>query len=303
MAILRLTPDREGERCDQFLSRQLPEFSRSAAQRLLEEGAVNLRGVRVKKNYKTAPGDELVLVLPDPVEADVLPQDIPLDVAYEDDDVIVVNKAVGMVVHPAAGHPDGTLVNALLYHCGESLSGINGELRPGIVHRIDRDTSGLIIAAKSDFAHLALAGQLQDHSLYREYEAVAVGGFQEDAGTVSAPIGRHYSDRKKMAVDRLRGREAITHWTVLERFSGYTHLQCRLETGRTHQIRVHLASIGHPLLGDTVYGAKKPYPGLAGQCLHAKRLSFVHPRTGERVTVECPLPEYFRLVLEKLRRL
>lgn len=303
MAILRLTPDREGERCDQFLSRQLPEFSRSAAQRLLEEGAVTLRGVRVKKNYKTAPGDELVLVLPDPVEADVLPQDIPLDVAYEDDDVIVVNKAVGMVVHPAAGHPDGTLVNALLYHCGESLSGINGELRPGIVHRIDRDTSGLIIAAKSDFAHLALAGQLQDHSLYREYEAVAVGGFQEDAGTVSAPIGRHYSDRKKMAVDRLRGREAITHWTVLERFSGYTHLQCRLETGRTHQIRVHLASIGHPLLGDTVYGAKKPYPGLAGQCLHAKRLSFVHPRTGERVTVECPLPEYFRLVLEKLRRL
>ncbi|MCQ4864542.1 RluA family pseudouridine synthase [Pseudoflavonifractor phocaeensis] len=303
MAILRLTPDREGERCDQFLSRQLPELSRSAAQRLLEEGAVTLRGVRVKKNYKTAPGDELVLVLPDPVEADVLPQDIPLDVAYEDDDVIVVNKAVGMVVHPAAGHPDGTLVNALLYHCGESLSGINGELRPGIVHRIDRDTSGLIIAAKSDFAHLALAGQLQDHSLYREYEAVAVGGFQEDAGTVSAPIGRHYSDRKKMAVDRLRGREAITHWTVLERFSGYTHLQCRLETGRTHQIRVHLASIGHPLLGDTVYGAKKPYPGLAGQCLHAKRLSFVHPRTGERVTVECPLPEYFRLVLEKLRRL
>ena len=244
-----------------------------------------------------------MLVLPDPVEADVLPQDIPLDVAYEDDDVIVVNKAVGMVVHPAAGHPDGTLVNALLYHCGESLSGINGELRPGIVHRIDRDTSGLIIAAKSDFAHLALAGQLQDHSLYREYEAVAVGGFQEDAGTVSAPIGRHYSDRKKMAVDRLRGREAITHWTVLERFSGYTHLQCRLETGRTHQIRVHLASIGHPLLGDTVYGAKKPYPGLAGQCLHAKRLSFVHPRTDERVTVECPLPEYFRLVLEKLRRL
>lgn len=303
MAILRLTPDREGERCDQFLSRQLPELSRSAAQRLLEEGAVTLRGIRVKKNYKTAPGDELVLVLPDPVEADVLPQDIPLDVAYEDDDVIVVNKAVGMVVHPAAGHPDGTLVNALLYHCGESLSGINGELRPGIVHRIDRDTSGLIIAAKSDFAHLALAGQLQDHSLYREYEAVAVGGFQEDAGTVSAPIGRHYSDRKKMAVDRLRGREAITHWTVLERFSGYTHLQCRLETGRTHQIRVHLASIGHPLLGDTVYGAKKPYPGLAGQCLHAKRLSFVHPRTDERVTVECPLPEYFRLVLEKLRRL
>lgn len=303
MAILRLTADRAGERCDQFLSRQLPELSRSAAARLLEEGAVTLGGLPVKKNYRTAPGDELVLVLPDPAAVDLLPQDIPLDVAYEDGDVIVVNKAVGMVVHPAAGHPDGTLVNALLYHCGKSLSGINGELRPGIVHRIDRDTSGLIIAAKNDFSHLALAEQLQDHSLYREYEAVAVGGFREDSGTVNAPIGRHYNDRKKMAVDHLRGREAVTHWMVLERFSGYTHLQCRLETGRTHQIRVHMASIGHPLLGDVVYGGKKPYPGLAGQCLHARRLSFIHPRTGERVTVECPLPEYFTAVLEKLRRL
>lgn len=303
MTPLLLEADRAGERCDQLLSRLLPGLTRSAAQRLLEEGAVTLNGAAVKKNYRAAPGDVLRVVLPDPAPVDLIAQDIPLDVAYEDDDVIVVNKPVGMVVHPAAGHPDGTLVNALLFHCGDSLSGINGEVRPGIVHRIDRDTSGLIIAAKNDFAHLALAGQLQDHSLYREYEAVAVGGFQEDAGSVSAPIGRHYSDRKKMAVDRLRGREAITHWTVLERFSGYTHLQCRLETGRTHQIRVHLASIGHPLLGDTVYGAKKPYPGLAGQCLHAKRLSFVHPRTGERVTVECPLPEYFRLVLEKLRRL
>ena len=208
-----------------------------------------------------------------------------------------------MVVHPAPGHPDGTLVNALLHHCGESLSGINGELRPGIVHRIDRDTSGLIIAAKNDFAHLSLAEQLQDHSLYREYEAVCVGGLKEDAGTVSAPIGRHHTDRKKMAVDHLHGRAAVTHWTVLERFSGYTHIQCRLETGRTHQIRVHMASIGHPLLGDVVYGSKHPYPGLAGQCLHARRLSFVHPRTGERVTVECPLPGWFRAVLEKLRRM
>jgi len=217
--------------------------------------------------------------------------------------VIVVNKPVGMVVHPAPGHPDGTLVNALLYHCGDSLSGINGELRPGIVHRIDRDTSGLIIAAKNDAAHLALAAQLQDHSLARTYEAVAVGGFREDAGTVNAPIGRHPVDRKKMAVDRRNGREAVTHWSVRERFSGYTRLECRLETGRTHQIRVHMASVGHPLLGDVVYGAKKPWPGLAGQCLHARSLRFVHPATGEMVELECPLPDWFETVLEKLRKM
>ena len=225
MTPLTLRADRAGERVDQFLSRQLPQLSRSAAQKLLEEGAVTLKGLPVKKNYKTAEGDELVLSLPDPVEVDVVPQDIPLDVVYEDGDVIVINKPVGMVVHPAAGHPDGTLVNALLYHCGKSLSGINGELRPGIVHRIDRDTSGLIIAAKSDFAHLALAEQLQDHSLYREYEAVAVGGFKEDEGTVRAPIARHPTDRKKMAVNFLQGREAVTHYTVLERFSGCTHIK------------------------------------------------------------------------------
>ena len=230
----------------------------------------------------------------------MLPQDIPLDVVYEDADVIVVNKPVGMVVHPAPGHPDGTLVNALLYHCKNSLSGINGELRPGIVHRIDRDTSGLIIAAKNDAAHLALAAQLQDHSLYRYYEAVCVGGLKEDSGTVDAPIGRHPVDRKKMAVDRKNGREAVTHWEVLGRYAGHTHIGCRLETGRTHQIRVHMASIGHPLLGDTVYGAKKPVPGLAGQCLHARKLSFVHPRTGERMTVECPLPGWFTAVLDRL---
>ena len=233
----------------------------------------------------------------------MLPQKIPLDVIYEDGDVIVVNKPVGLVVHPAPGHPDGTLVNALLYHCGASLSGINGALRPGIVHRIDRDTSGLIIAAKNDFAHLALAEQLQDHSLYREYEAVCVGNLKQDAGTVRAPIARHPTDRKRMAVDVLHGREAVTHWTVLERLGGYTHIQCRLETGRTHQIRVHMAKLGHPLLGDTVYGAKKPYPGLAGQCLHARRLSFTHPRTGRRMTLECPLPPYFAQVLTKLRQL
>ena len=303
MTPLHLTADRAGERVDQFLARTLPELTRSAAQRLLEEGAVTRGGGRVKKNDKTAPGDVFTVVLPDPAPIDVLPQKIPLDVIYEDGDVIVVNKPVGLVVHPAPGHPDGTLVNALLYHCGASLSGINGALRPGIVHRIDRDTSGLIIAAKNDFAHLALAEQLQDHSLCREYEAVCVGNLKQDAGTVRAPIARHPTDRKRMAVDVLHGREAVTHWTVLERLGGYTHIQCRLETGRTHQIRVHMAKLGHPLLGDTVYGAKKPYPGLAGQCLHARRLSFTHPRTGRRMTLECPLPPYFAQVLTKLRQL
>ena len=303
MTPLHLTADRAGERADQFLARMLPELTRSAAQRLLEDGAVTLNGLPVKKNYKTSLGDELVLALPDPAPIDVVPQDIPLDVIYEDDDVIAVNKPVGLVVHPAAGHPDGTLVNALLYHCGNSLSGINGELRPGIVHRIDRDTSGLIIAAKNDFAHLSLAEQLQDHSLSRVYEAVAVGGFREDAGTVDAPIGRHPVDRKKMAVEPRNGRPAVTHWRVLNRYPGYTHVECRLETGRTHQIRVHLASIGHPLLGDTVYGSKKPYPGLAGQCLHARKLKFRHPSTGELVELECPLPDWFQGVLQRLERL
>ena len=303
MTPLRLKVDAPGQRADQFLAAALPQLTRSAAQKLLEEGAVTLNGRPVKKNYKTAPEDELVVVLPDPAPVDILPQDIPLDVVYEDEDVIAVNKPVGLVVHPAAGHPDGTLVNALLYHCGNSLSGINGALRPGIVHRIDRDTSGLIIAAKNDAAHLALAAQLQDHSLYREYEAVCVGNLKQDQGTVNAPIARHPTDRKKMAVNFLQGREAVTHWTVLERFSGYTHIQCRLETGRTHQIRVHMAHTGHPLLGDMVYGSKKPWPGLAGQCLHARRLSFVHPRTGERLTLECPLPSWFQEVLTKLGHL
>ena len=303
MTPLRLKVDAPGQRADQFLAAALPQLTRSAAQKLLEEGAVTLNGRPVKKNYKTAPEDELVVVLPNPAPVDILPQDIPLDVVYEDEDVIAVNKPVGLVVHPAAGHPDGTLVNALLYHCGNSLSGINGALRPGIVHRIDRDTSGLIIAAKNDAAHLALAAQLQDHSLYREYEAVCVGNLKQDQGTVNAPITRHPTDRKKMAVNFLQGREAVTHWTVLERFPGYTHIQCRLETGRTHQIRVHMAHTGHPLLGDVVYGSKKPWPGLAGQCLHARRLSFVHPRTGERLTLECPLPSWFQEVLTKLGHL
>lgn len=299
MTPIELTADR-AERCDQFLARALPQLTRSACQKLLEEGQVLVAGEPVKKNRKTAPGEVYTVCIPDPAPVDVLPQDIPLNVVFEDEDVIVVDKPVGLVVHPAPGHPDGTLVNALLYHCGNSLSGINGQLRPGIVHRIDRDTSGLIIAAKNDAAHLSLAAQLQDHSLYREYHAVAVGGLREDTGTVNAPIGRHPTDRKKMAVNVKDGREAVTHYEVLARYSGYTYVKCLLETGRTHQIRVHLASLGHPLLGDTVYGGKKPVPGLAGQCLHAKKLTFTHPRTGEAVTVECPLPEWFEAVLGRL---
>ena len=288
---------------DAFLARVVPDLTRSAAQRLLEAGAVRLAGRPVRKNYRTAPGDVLEVDIPAPQPVDLVPQDIPLDIVYEDGDVIVVNKPVGMVVHPAPGHSDGTLVNALLYHCGNTLSGINGTLRPGIVHRIDRDTSGLIIAAKNDRAHLSLAAQLQDHSLSRVYEAVAVGGLREDCGTVDAPIGRHPVDRKRMAVDRQNGREAVTHWRVLARYPGFTHVECRLETGRTHQIRVHLASIGHPLLGDVVYGSKKPVPGLAGQCLHARRLRFTHPSTGQLVELECPLPGWFQDVLDRLSRL
>ena len=299
-----LTADRAGERADAFLARSVPDLTRSAAQRLLEEGAVTVNGTAVKKNYKTSPGDQVTFTLPDPEPIDVQPQNIPLDVVFEDDDVIVVNKPVGLVVHPAPGHPDGTLVNALLYHCGSSLSGINGAIRPGIVHRIDRDTSGLLIAAKNDSAHLALAQQLQDHSLYREYEAVVVGSLREEEGTISLPIARHPNDRKKMAVNHRTGRPAVTHWKVLARYPGYTHVQCRLETGRTHQIRVHMAAQGHPVLGDPVYGGvRKGFPELAGQCLHARRLTFRHPRTGETVCVQCPLPPYFQAVLTRCSRL
>ena len=296
---LRPTESDAGKRVDAWLSAQAEDLTRSAAQRLLEEGRVTLGGRPLAKNYKLTGGETLAVSLPDPEPIDAAPQDIPLDVVYEDADVIVVNKPKGLVVHPAPGHPDGTLVNALLYHCGGSLSGIGGTLRPGIVHRIDRDTSGLIIAAKNDFSHQALAAQLQDHSLARTYECVAVGGFREDSGAVDAPIGRHPADRKKMAVIPT-GRPAVTHWEVLERFSGYTHLRCRLETGRTHQIRVHLAHLGHPILGDTVYGSKKPVPGLQGQCLHAVGLRFLHPRTGEAVELSCPLPEEFRAQLRRL---
>ena len=301
---ITLISQENGVRADQFLSQSLDNLTRSAAQKLLEAGHVLREGKALKKNDKLKEGDEITVLIPDPTEVEILPQDIPLDVIYEDEDVIVVNKPVGMVVHPAPGHPDGTLVNALMFHCGDSLSGINGELRPGIVHRIDRDTSGLIIAAKNDAAHLALADQLQDHSLYREYEAVIIGGLKSDEGTIDLPIARHATDRKKMAINHYNGRRAVTHWTVLERFSGYTHLQCRLETGRTHQIRVHLSAQGHPVLGDPVYsGERKGFPELAGQCLHARKLSFIHPRTGERLTLECPLPDYFTATLARCAKM
>lgn len=298
--IIIITAQESGERIDALLARSLGNMTRSAVQRLIEDGAVTVGGAAVKKNYKCSPGDAIEVVLPELCEIPLTAQDIPIEVVYEDNDVIVVNKPRGMVVHPAPGHPDGTLVNALLFHCGDSLSGIGGEKRPGIVHRIDKDTSGLIIAAKNDFAHQALSAQLGDHSLYREYEAVVHGRFREDEGTVNAPIGRHPTDRKRMAVTDKNSKPAVTHWQVIARYRGYTHIRCRLETGRTHQIRVHMAYIGHVLLGDGVYGAPGCEKGLEGQCLHARRLSFIHPRSNERVTVESQLPQYFTDVISKL---
>ena len=288
-----------GGRVDAWLAAQREDLTRSAAARLLEEGQVTAEGKPLPKNYRLRGGETLEVTLPEVEETELLAQDIPLDIVYEDADVIVINKPKGLVVHPAPGHADGTLVNALLHHCGDSLSGIGGEKRPGIVHRIDRDTSGLIIAAKNDFAHQKLSAQLSDHSLARTYECIVVGNLREDSGTVDAPIGRDKRDRKKMAVVP-DGRRAVTHWEVIARYPGFTHLRCRLETGRTHQIRVHMAYLGHPILGDTVYGAKKPVPGLQGQCLHAVGLRFLHPRTGEAVELSCPLPEEFRRQLRKL---
>lgn len=299
---LTVTSEEAGQRADSLLARRLEGLTRSAAARLLEEGRVTDRGRPAAKNLRVQPGQVLEVQLPEPEEPEARPQNIPLDVVYEDQDVIVVNKPTGMVVHPAPGHPDGTLVNALLYHCGESLSGIGGRKRPGIVHRIDRDTSGLIIAAKNDFAHVKLAEQLQDHTLARTYRCIVTGNLREDTGTVNAPIGRCPTDRKKMAVVA-GGRNAVTHWTVLERYPGVNYVECRLETGRTHQIRVHMAYIGHPILGDTVYGNKKPVPGLQGQCLHAVGLKFIHPRTGELVELTCGLPEEFEKQLKKYRNM
>ena len=293
--------DSGGMRLDQYLAGRLPELSRARIQALLKSGDILVNGNTAKPKTPVEPGMRIAVTIPEPAAAEAQPQDIPISVLYEDKDVIVIDKESGMVVHPAAGNPDGTLVNALLYHCRGRLSGINGEIRPGIVHRIDRDTSGLIIAAKNDAAHLYLAEQLSGHTLARTYECLVVGNLREDSGTVNAPIGRHPSDRKKMAVTVKNSREAVTHWEVIARYPGVTHVRCRLETGRTHQIRVHMAYIGHPILGDTVYGNKKAVPGLTGQCLHAVGLRFIHPRTHEAVELHCELPEEFKTQLRKLQ--
>ena len=291
--------EESGERVDALLSR-LSGLSRNAVQRLIEQGCVLLNGKPVQKNTRCREGDRLEAGFPETEETPLVPQDIPLDILFEDKDVIVVNKQRGLVVHPAPGHPDGTLVNALLCHCGDSLSGIGGEKRPGIVHRIDKDTSGLLIAAKNDFAHRSLSAQLADRSLSREYEAVVCGGFHTDSGNINRPIGRCPADRKKMAVTEKNSRPAETDWEVLCRYREYTHVRCTLKTGRTHQIRVHMASIGHPLLGDGLYGAKSPDKGLEGQCLHAKKIRFLHPATGEKIELETELPAYFQEVLSRL---
>ena len=288
-------------RLDAWLAGQCPTLSRSALQNLIEQGLVTCGGAPVNKKDKVAPGKVYAIDLPDPQPIEARPQNIPLDIVYEDDDLLVVNKPKGMVVHPAPGNPDGTLVNALLYHCAGQLSGIGGAIRPGIVHRIDKDTSGLLVVAKNDAAHQALSAQMSVHSIHRVYHAVVYGNLKEDEGFVEKWLGRDPRDRKKMAVTQKNSRSAVTHWRVLERFAAYTLVECRLETGRTHQIRVHMAYRGHPILGDMVYGHKKPELGQSSQCLHAKELRFVHPRTGEPVTVSCGLPDYFTALLEKLR--
>ena len=289
-----------GVRIDVFLAEELEGVSRSGAQKLLENGHVIKDGVPVKKNYKVSAGECFDVTLPEPVETGAKPQEIPLDIVFEDGDVVVVNKPRGMVVHPAPGHRDKTLVNALLYHCGNSLSGIGGQLRPGIVHRIDKDTSGLVIAAKNDAAHLALSRQLANRELSRVYEAIVCGKVKNDAGTIDAPVGRHPTDRKRQSVTSKNARQAVTHYEVLARYNGYTHVRCKLETGRTHQIRVHMTHIGHPILGDLTYGRKKAEKGLSGQCLHAKELQFIHPSTGELIKLDTELPDYFKDVINKL---
>ena len=300
---MQLTADMAGERLDAFLARSVEGLTRSSAQRLLEEGCVTRNGRPGKKNDKLNMGDRISVTLPEPKEVDIVPTQMELDIVYEDADVLVINKPKGLVVHPAAGHQEDTLVNGLLYAMGDSLSGINGELRPGIVHRIDKDTSGLLAVAKNDLAHVVLASQLKDHTMARTYECIVCGNLREDTGTVDAPIGRHPGDRKKMCVTERNSRHAVTHWEVIARYKGYTHVRCRLETGRTHQIRVHMAHIGHPILGDTVYGRKKPELGQDSQVLHAGALCFRHPRDERPVMVFAPLPEYFTQVLEKLKKI
>ena len=301
MKEIRFTGGRPGERIDRFLSENLEELSRSYIQKLIKEERILVNGRPVKANYKTGEEDEITVQIPDPEILDVLPEDIPLDILYEDGDVLVVNKPKGMVVHPSPGHSSHTLVNAVLFHCKGRLSGINGVLRPGIVHRIDMDTTGSLLICKNDRAHQILAEALKDHSITRRYHAIVHGNLKEDSGTVSAPIGRHPVDRKKMSTKAPNGRHAVTHYKVLERFGDYTYIECELETGRTHQIRVHMADIGHPVLGDAVYGqAKCPFK-LKGQTLHAKILGFTHPTTGEYMEFDAPLPEYFVSLLERLR--
>ena len=300
---MTLFPDLPGERLDAFLARAVADLTRSAAQRLIDEGCVLRNGKPAKKNDKLNTGDTIEVTIPEVKETEIVPTEIPLDIVYEDEDVLVINKPKGLVVHPAAGHQEDTLVNGLLFAKAGELSGINGELRPGIVHRIDKDTSGLLAVAKNDLAHTVLASQLKDHTMARTYDAVVCGNLKEDSGTVDAPIGRHPTDRKKMCVTARNSKEAVTHWEVVKRYRGYTHVRCKLETGRTHQIRVHMAHIGHPILGDTVYGHKKPELGLDSQCLHAGALCFFHPRDGRPVMVFAPMPDYFTKVLEKLERM
>ena len=298
-----LYADNSGERLDAFLARCAEGLSRSAAQKLIEEGAVRRNGKPGKKNDKLNVGDAIEYEIPEAKPVDIRPTEMQLDIVYEDEDLLVINKPKGLVVHPAAGHQDDTLVNGLMHALGDDLSGINGELRPGIVHRIDKDTSGLLAVAKNDHAHIMLASQLKDHSMARTYEAIVCGSFREDSGTVDAPIGRHPSDRKKMCVTERNSKHAVTHWEVVARYRGYTHIRCKLETGRTHQIRVHMAHIGHPILGDLVYGRKKPELGQDSQCLHAGALCFQHPRDGRPVMVFAELPQYFRDVIAKLEKM
>ena len=294
----QVSDGQSGIRIDRYLSEMNEELSRSYIQKLLKEQKITVNGSAVKANYKVQEGDEISVVVPDIKEPDILPEDIPLDILYEDDDVLIVNKPKGMVVHPSAGHYSGTLVNAIMYHCKDTLSGINGEIRPGIVHRIDMGTTGSLIVCKNDEAHVNIAQQIKEHSVNRIYVGIVCGNVKEDSGTVEGAIGRHPIERKKMAINEKNGKPAITHYKVLERFKNYTYMQFKLETGRTHQIRVHMASIGHPLLGDTLYSSGRlPFKHLQGQCLHAKTIGFIHPKTGEYMEYSAPLPEYFEKLL------